>query len=107
MFFSQPAVACNPELTPISHYFITIPGLAGNLTVPAVDSHTPISVVLNSTSFRRLRKESYYTINVETCTAYVCGATPASVTVGKEYCVRASLYVYHTIFYIGIYTYIA
>ena len=37
-FLSQPAVACNPELFPISHYFITIPSLEGNLTVPAVDT---------------------------------------------------------------------
>ena len=85
MFLSQPAVACNPELFPISHYFITILSLAGNLTVPSVDSQTALSVVLTSTSFTRLGKESYYIINVQTCTAYVCGATPASVTVGKEF----------------------
>ena len=113
MFLSQPAVACNTELFPITHYFITIPGLAGNLTVPAVESPTAISIIthyfitipglagnltvpavesptaisvtLNSTFFPRLRKENYYIINVQSCTAYVCGETPASVTVGKEY----------------------
>ena len=83
-FLSQPAVACNPELFPISHYFISIPGLAGNLTVPAVDSHTALSAALASSSFPRLVKESYYIINVQTCTAYVCGATPASVSVGRN-----------------------
>ena len=79
----QSAVACNPELFPISHYYVTISGLAGNLTVPAVDSPTAFSLALTSTFFPELREDSNYTVNVQTCTAYVCEETPASVTVGK------------------------
>ena len=81
----QPAVACNPELSPISHYYVTISGLAGNLTVAAADSPTTFS-----TSFPELRKDSNYTVNVQTCTAYMCEETPASVAVGRAICAVVS-----------------
>ena len=84
LFSPQPAVACNLELFPISYYYLSISGLAGNLTVPAVDSPTVFSLALTSTSFPELREDRNYTINVQTCTTYVCEEVPASVTVGRE-----------------------
>ena len=64
-------------------HILTISGLAGNLTVPAVHFTATFSLALTSTFFPELREDSNYTINVRTCTAYVCEETPASVTVGR------------------------